>query len=214
MGIIRSLDSIRREYIHDKFNVELAKDNPFEQFDLWFQDNLATNPPEPTAVTIATCGKDMMPSARVVLLKQYDENGFVFYTNYESRKGQELAENPQTAMLFYWDMLERQIRINGNVDKISSEESDKYFQTRPFESKLGAWASHQSASLKSRSILMKDVAKLMMKYPKNVPLPPYWGGYRLVPNEFEFWQGRESRLHDRISYRLLEGIWHKTRLYP
>ena len=214
MGLIHSLASIRREFVHDKFSVGLAKDNPFEQFDLWFQDNINSKPLEPTAVTLATCGLDMIPSARLVLLKEYSENGFVFYTNYGSRKARELSENPKAALLFYWDLLERQIRINGVAEKLSYEESDKYFQTRSYESKLGALASKQSKPLESRNFLLKEVASLMLKYPIKVPLPDFWGGYKLVPNEFEFWQGRESRLHDRISYQLLDGQWQKMRLYP
>ncbi len=214
MALLTSLESLRREYLHDRFNEKTAKDDPFEQFDIWFKENLESKPEEPAAMTLATCGKDMMPAVRAVLVKAYDEEGFVFYTNYDSRKGRDLAENPKASLLFYWDKLERQIRIYGQAEKISREESEEYFQTRSYESKLGAWASRQSSPLKSRESLMRDVAALMIKYPKKVPLPPHWGGYRLLPEEFEFWQGRESRLHDRIAYKLIDRKWKKMRLYP
>jgi pyridoxamine 5'-phosphate oxidase len=148
------------------------------------------------------------------LLKNYDERGFVFFTNYESRKGIELNENPYATLLFFWDKLERQIRIEGSIEKITEEESGDYFQTRDYTARIGAWASEQSKPLSGRFKLMRKVISLMTKYPKEVPLPPFWGGYRLIPDVYEFWQGRQSRLHDRIRYFKDGEIWRKERLYP
>jgi pyridoxamine 5'-phosphate oxidase len=165
-------------------------------------------------MTLSTVSGDCKPSSRVVLLKQFDNSGFVFFTNYESQKGSDLANNPNACLLFFWDSLERQVRIEGTVEKIRPGESDDYFQTRPYTSRIGAWASVQSRQLSGRFELMKKVAVLMAKYPKNVPLPPFWGGYRLKPNSFEFWQGRESRLHDRVKYTLENTVWNVIRLYP
>jgi pyridoxamine 5'-phosphate oxidase len=150
----------------------------------------------------------------MVLLKQYDSRGFVFYTNYESRKGKEIAENPYGSLLFYWDILERQVRIDGKIEKISKEESEAYFKTRPYASRIGAIASMQSEILPSRFTLMRKVAELIMKHPVKVPLPPYWGGYRLQPETIEFWQGRKSRLHDRFLYTKENSKWNVKRLYP
>ncbi len=214
-SFINIIQSLRRDYSKGSFNEGIAKDNPFEQFKIWFEEVLNGDFLEPNAMVLSTATKDGIPSSRVVLLKKIDNRGFVFFTNYESQKGRELSENPNASLLFYWDKLERQVRINGIVEKISSEESDEYFQTRPYLSKIGSWASKQSQTLASRFALMREVAKLTFKFPQYVPLPPFWGGYRLMPSYFEFWQGRESRLHDRISYRLQpNGIWIKQRLYP
>jgi pyridoxamine 5'-phosphate oxidase len=214
MSIISSLADLRRDYNQGEFSERLAAANPFEQFTKWFLDVAKVEMLEPNAMTLATSSNGGKPSARVVLLKKYDSCGFVFFTNYESEKAEQLSENPQASLLFYWDKLARQVRINGICEKVSEIESDDYFQTRPYTSRLGAWASQQSRSLTSRFTLMRKVAALMMKYPKNVPLPPYWGGYRLIPDYFEFWQGRESRLHDRIAYSLENGDWKIRRLYP
>ncbi len=169
---------------------------------------------DPNAVSLCTASAGGRPSCRIVLLKHFDERGFVFFTNFESRKGSDIAENPQASMLLYWDKFERQIRIAGQVEKISVDETREYFDTRPFTSRLGAWASQQSRPLSSRFKLVREVAKYMVKYPKNVPVPPHWGGYRIIPDTFEFWQGRESRLHDRFEYRLIDGDWKIERLYP
>lgn len=213
--IIKVLQSLRRDYTQGKFDETTAKDNPFEQFREWFNDVLQANFLEPNAMVVSTANKEGIPSSRVVLLKMFDEKGFVFFTNYESQKAREIEENPNVSLLFYWDKLERQVRINGKAEKISTEESNEYFQTRPYLSRIGAWASRQSQPLKSRFTLMREVAKLTMKYPFEVPLPPFWGGYRVVPFYFEFWQGRPSRLHDRIAYTLQsDGVWAKQRLYP
>jgi pyridoxamine 5'-phosphate oxidase len=214
-SLIKVLHSLRRDYTRGKFDETIAKDNPLEQFREWFEEVLKTDFIEPNAMIVSTANKGGIPSARVVLLKKFDERGFVFYTNYESQKAKEIEENPNVSLLFYWDKLERQVRINGRAEKISREESEEYFRTRPYLSRIGAWASKQSKPLKSRFTLMREVAKLTMKFPFDVPLPPFWGGYRVVPFYYEFWQGRPSRLHDRIAYTLQpDGSWIKQRLYP
>jgi len=207
---------IRNEYVKGSFNEDDALAKPEEQFKLWFDDAISAGFKDPNAVVIATADKYGAPSARMTLLKEFDEKGFVFYTNYESKKAADLAENPQAAMLFFWDILERQVRIEGKIEKVSKEESEAYFKSRPYQSRVGAWASKQSKELKSRFTLMKDVAKYLAKFPTgDVPLPEFWGGYRLIPHYFEFWQGRESRLHDRIIYKQNEnGNWEIKRLYP
>lgn len=214
MSLISTLNSLRRDYGKDKFDIENADPNPFGQFKTWFEKAVEAVELDPNAMALCTAGNSRMPTARYVLLKNWDERGFVFYTNYESRKACDMRENPQASLLFFWDVLERQIRIEGTVEKVSAGESEEYFRTRPYESRLGAWASKQSRPLASRFALLREVAGLMLKYPKNVPLPPNWGGYRLVPIAFEFWQGRESRLHDRLQYTLDNGVWKVARLYP
>ena len=214
MDIIQSLNALRRDYSKASFSEKNAYQNPVEQFDHWFNDAINAEMYDPNAMVLATANDKAKPSARVVLLKNYNDRGFVFFTNYESRKGMELAENPQASLLFYWDKLERQVRIDGIVEKITPEESDEYFQTRNYTSRLGAWASMQSRVLKNRFTLLRQVAQVMAKYPNHVPLPPYWGGYRLRPDSFEFWQGRESRLHDRIQYTKKGDSWELVRLYP
>ena len=214
MSESNKLSQLRRDYTKASFNKNNADPDPVEQFRLWFNDAVECQMLEPNAMVLSTASKDGKPSSRVLLLKNFDKSGFVFYSNYESHKARELEENPFGSLLFYWDKLERQVRIEGSISKISFEESNEYFQTRPITSRLGAWASKQSSPLSSRFSLMKDVALLMAKFQNNVPLPPYWGGYRLVPSYFEFWQGRESRLHDRIRYALVDGSWDICRLYP
>ncbi len=214
MSLLDSISGLRRDYTKGKFDISNAEDSPFKQFEKWFADALNTDLVEPNAMVLSTATKDAKPSSRVVLIKYIDERGIVFYTNYNSRKGLEIGENPYASLLFYWDKLERQVRIEGQLVKISQKESEEYFKTRPYESKLGAWASKQSTTLDSRFTLIRRVVKYMQKFKTDVPLPPFWGGYRLIPNYFEFWQGRESRLHDRIAYKLESGNWHKIRLYP
>lgn len=215
MELFENIANLRRDYLKGSFSEKTANENPFEQFKLWFEKMLSAEMLEPTAFILSTSTKDGKPSSRVLLLKQFDEKGFIFFTNYDSRKGNEIEKNPNGAMLFFWDKLERQIRIEGIIEKIPAEESDKYFQTRPYTSKLGTWASEQSSPLSNRFKLIRQVVKYMAKYPLNVPLPPNWGGYRLIPDVFEFWQGRESRLHDRMQYNKNEnGKWIITRLYP
>lgn len=207
-------NKVRRDYKKMSFNESIAKDSPFKQFDIWFKQALDSHFLDPNGFSLSTVNENGRPSSRMVLLKEYDEQGFVFFTNYESRKGKEINDNPFASMLFFWDKLERQIRIEGKIEKVSKQESEDYFETRPYTSRLGAWASKQSQKLNSRFKLMREVVLLMAKYPGDVPLPPYWGGYRLKPDAFEFWQGRESRLHDRIKYELDNGKWMKSRLYP
>lgn len=204
----------RRDYKKMSFNENNAAESPYDQFKIWFDQALDSGFLDPNGMSLSTVSKNGRPSSRMVLLKEFDNNGFVFFTNYESRKGIEIAENPYAAILFFWDKLERQVRIEGKIEKISEEESYNYFKTRPYTSRLGAWASKQSKHLTSRFKLMREVAILLAKYPKEVPLPPFWGGYRLKPDAFEFWQGRESRLHDRIKYELINNHWEKKRLYP
>jgi pyridoxamine 5'-phosphate oxidase len=190
--------------------------NPIKQFAIWFKQAEAAVPILPNAMTLATATREGTPSARVVLLKDFDEGGFVFYTNYESAKGKELDENPVAALCFYWSELGRQVRITGTITKTSREESEAYFHTRPIDSQLGAWASNQSEVISSRTALEDKMEEMLNKYEgRRIPLPPYWGGYRVAPIEFEFWQNRESRLHDRIRYRLDHtGQWMIERLAP
>jgi pyridoxamine 5'-phosphate oxidase len=190
--------------------------SPFKQFEIWFRQAEAAVPILPNAMTLATATKDGTPSARVVLLKDFDENGFVFYTNYESAKGKELDANPVAALCFYWSELGRQVRITGTIARTSREESEVYFHTRPIDSQLGAWASNQSEVIAGRAVLEAKMEEMSTKYEGRViPLPPYWGGYRVTPVVIEFWQNRSSRLHDRIRYRLVDGArWVVERLEP
>jgi pyridoxamine 5'-phosphate oxidase len=191
--------------------------NPLQQFNLWFKQALAADLIEPNAMTLATASADGKPSARIVLLKGVSEQGFVFYTNYESQKGRELIANPYAALVFLWDKLERQIRIEGKVEQLSSAESAEYFHSRPKASQLGAWTSNQSQVIASREVLERKLASLQKQYPDDatIPLPEHWGGFRVVPNRLEFWQGRPSRLHDRLVYDLeADGNWSISRLAP
>ena len=190
--------------------------SPFKQFEIWFKQAEAVVPILPNAMTLATATKEGTPSARVVLLKDFDESGFVFYTNYDSAKGKELDENPVAALCFYWSELGRQIRISGTVTKTSREESEAYFHTRPIDSQLGAWASDQSEVIAGRGVLEAKMEEMSTKYEDRIiPLPPYWGGYRVAPVVIEFWQNRSSRLHDRIRYRLVDRTrWVVERLAP
>ncbi len=193
-----------------------ADPNPFRQFATWFADAQAANIPDPNAMTVATATPDGRPSARIVLLRGYDERGFVFYSNYESRKGQELATNPVAALIFFWPALERQIRVTGAVAQASRDETDRYFRGRPRGSRLGAWASPQSAVITGRAEVEDRLHGLEQQYPgDDIPTPPHWGGYRVAPDAFEFWQGRPSRLHDRLRYtRQPDGSWRIDRLAP
>lgn len=211
-----SLADLRRDYALRGLSESDVDADPFKQFQAWFSDALAAPLIEPNAMVLATATKDGRPSARAVLLKGFDERGFVFYTNYESRKGQELAENPWAALVFLWEELERQIRIEGQVEKCSAEESDAYFRSRPLGSRLSATLSHQSQVISSREVLERRLEELMVENANgDVPRPPFWGGYRLSPTSIEFWQGRPNRLHDRLRYRLLnDGSWLIERLSP
>ncbi|MDO8549823.1 MAG: pyridoxamine 5'-phosphate oxidase [Ignavibacteria bacterium] len=188
--------------------------NPFKQFEIWYQEILKSDVKEPTAMTLATASKKGFPSARTVLLKEYDEKGFLFFTNYESRKGKELIENPAAELLFYWMDLQRQVRISGKVEKTDREDSEQYFKTRPLKSRIGAWASKQSEIIPDREYLEKRFSEFEKKFKDDVPLPSNWGGFRLIPERFEFWQGRESRLHDRICYLKKNKEWEIVRLSP
>ena len=188
--------------------------NPIKQFASWYDEVLAKGISDVDAMTLATATKDARPSARVVLLKSFDDSGFVFYTNYLSRKARELNENPQACLLYYWSSFWRQVRIEGAVERVSATESEEYFQSRPLGSKLGAWASNQSEVVDNRETLEGRFLELQKRFGENVPRPAHWGGYRLKPNAIEFWQGRDNRLHDRLRYRLQDGVWLIDRLGP
>lgn len=211
-----SVADLRKDYTFQGLKETDVDTNPFKQFQIWFDQALAAQLLEPNAMTLATTTKDGKPSARIVLLKGFDERGFVFYTNYESHKGQELAENPQAALVFWWAELERQVRIEGRVEQVSEQESDAYFHSRPFNSRLGAWASQQSQVIENREVLELNWQELQTQYEnRDVPRPPHWGGFRVIPTAIEFWQGRSSRLHDRLLYRCIDdGSWIIERLSP
>jgi len=209
------LAALRRDYALATLDERDVDTDPIRQFERWFADAAAARVPEPNAMTLSTATRDGVPSARIVLLKGVDANGFAFYTDYRSRKGAELAENPLAALTFLWKEIERQVRITGSVSRVSTEESEAYFRTRPPGSRLGAWASHQSAVLASREELEARVRDVAVRFPDgDVPLPPHWGGFRIAPDEIEFWQGRPSRLHDRLLYRRGEHDWEICRLSP
>lgn len=212
----KTVADLRKDYTLEDLSETDIDSNPFIQFKKWFAQALAAQLPEPNAMTLATATPDGKPSARMVLLKDFDERGFVLFTNYNSHKGQELAANPQAALVFWWAELERQVRIVGRVEKISSEQSDSYFEMRPPNSRLGAWASNQSEVIERREILAQRLQEFQSKYEnQEVPRPPHWGGYRVIPQEIEFWQGRPSRLHDRLLYTHLDdGSWKIERLSP
>jgi pyridoxamine 5'-phosphate oxidase len=212
---MKGIENLRKSYERAELDETHSASAPLQQFEHWLHDALTAKLPEPTAMTLATVGTDGRPSTRVVLLKGCDARGFVWYTNYESRKGRELAANPQAALQFHWVELERVARIEGRVEKTSDEESDAYYRTRPLDSRIGAWASPQSRVITSRAHLVAEAARFGAKYLLDPPRPPHWGGYRLVPDAFEFWQGRRSRLHDRLRYTLqADGTWRRQRLAP
>lgn len=209
------LSEMRENYMRSGLSEAEAGDDPFRLFQSWFDAALAGQLPEPNAMTLATVGEDRKPSARTVLLKGLDDRGFTFFTNYDSRKGRELEANPFAALVFLWQPLERQVRVEGVVEKVTAKESDDYFVNRPLGSRLGAWASRQSDVISGREYLEAQHKALMAKYPDgNVPRPDFWGGYRLFPEMFEFWQGRPSRLHDRIRFRHSPTGWIRERLSP
>ncbi|MBL7974928.1 MAG: pyridoxamine 5'-phosphate oxidase [Candidatus Kapabacteria bacterium] len=209
------LQNLRRHYKMHTLDESNVAASPFSQFHTWFNEALHAELPEPNAMTLATATPDARPSARVLLLKGFDEQGFVFYTNYLSRKGEELAANPHACLLFFWVELERQVRIEGTIAKVSRQESDEYFQSRPHGSRLGAWSSEQSSVVPNRQALEQRYADVVERFGENpVPLPDFWGGYRLTPTYFEFWQGRENRMHDRIAYTQHNNLWNVERLSP
>jgi pyridoxamine 5'-phosphate oxidase len=216
MMMDRNIADLRKDYTLQGLSETEVDPNPFIQFKRWFDQTLAAQLVEPNAMTLATTTREGKPSARMVLLKGFDERGFVFFTNYNSQKGQELAENPQASLVFWWAELERQVRIFGRVEKISDAESDEYFYSRPLNSRLGAWASNQSQTIESRAVLEQRLQELQTKYQnQDVQRPQHWGGFRTIPLEIEFWQGRSNRLHDRLRYtRLDDNNWKIERLSP
>jgi len=209
------LGHLRKSYERDTLEETQASSEPLKQFEQWMKEALASGVvPEPNAMTVATVSPEGRPSTRVVLIKAFDARGIVWYTNYHSRKGRELAGNPFAALQFHWVEMERVVRIEGRVEKVSDAESDAYYASRPLDSRLGAWASPQSEVISSRAVLVANAAKAAAQHGLNPERPPHWGGYRLVPDRWEFWQGRKSRLHDRLSYRLVDGQWLRERLAP
>ena len=205
----------RIHYRRGELGVETAARDPFEQFRVWLDEALRTDGiVEPNAMSVSTVGANGRPSARIVLLRQWDLRGFVFFSNYESRKGAELTVHPHAALLFWWGALERQVRIEGAVERVLDVESDAYFATRPRGHRLAAWASRQSAVVPDRETMERAIAETDLRFPGEVPRPPFWGGYRVVPDRFEFWQGRPNRVHDRIAYERADGGWTLARLSP
>jgi len=208
------LAELRKSYERDELDEASCADDPLRQFETWLEQAIKAQLPEPNAMTLATVGPEGRPSTRIVLIKGLDARGVVWYTNYDSRKGRELAGNPHAALQFHWVELERVVRIEGGVEKVSAAESDGYFASRPLDSRIGAWASPQSQPIASRAVLVANAAKVAARHGLSPPRPPHWGGYRLVPDRWEFWQGRPSRLHDRVRYSLEAGRWVRQRLAP
>ena len=209
-----NIADLRKSYEKAELSEDASHADPLQQFDQWLQQAIAAQVPEPNAMTLATVGSDLRPSTRIVLIKGYDARGIVWYTNYQSRKGRELAGNPFAALQFHWVELERVVRIEGRVEFTSAEESDAYFHSRPLDSRIGAWASPQSEVIEGRSVLVANAAKYGAQFLLKPPRPPHWGGYRLVPDVIEFWQGRPDRLHDRLEYARTKLGWEKRRLAP
>jgi len=210
----QAIADLRKSYERAELSEDASHPDPLGQFEQWLNEAIAGELPEPNAMTLATVSSDLRPSTRVVLIKGYDARGIVWYTNYDSRKGRELAGNPQAALQFHWVELERVVRIEGRVEKVSAQDSDTYFHSRPLDSRIGAWASPQSEVIAGRSVLVANAAKFGAQFLLQPPRPPHWGGYRLVPDRWEFWQGRRSRLHDRLRYTLQSGSWLRERLAP
>ncbi len=211
----KDIAHLRKNYERAELDESASHANPLQQFGKWLNEAISAEVPEPNAMTLATVGSNLRPSTRIVLIKGFDERGIVWYTNFESHKGRELAGNPFAALQFHWVELERVVRIEGLVEKVSDEESDAYFHSRPLDSRIGAWASPQSEVISGRSVLVANAAKYAAKFLLQPPRPPHWGGYRLKPDNWQFWQGRRSRLHDRLRYRLDgDGEWVRERLAP
>ena len=208
------LDDLRKDYSRATLDEHEVDRDPLVQFQLWMEEAIAAQALEPTAMTLSTIDARGRPSGRIVLLKGADPRGFVFFTNYGSRKGRDLAAHPVAGLTFLWKELERQVRVEGAVEKVSKEESQAYYDTRPLGSRIGAWASPQSERIADRAWLEKRWKELTRKYGETPPLPAHWGGYRVLPDHYEFWQGRRSRLHDRIAYDLEGGAWKVSRLAP
>jgi pyridoxamine 5'-phosphate oxidase len=210
-----NIADLRKSYEKAELSESASHADPLKQFERWLNEAIQGEVPEPNAMTLATVGSDLRPSTRVVLIKGYDERGIVWYTNYHSRKGHELAGNPFAALQFHWVELERVVRIEGVVEKVSDAESDEYFHSRPLDSRIGAWASPQSEVIDSRTVLVTNAAKYGAQFLLKPPRPPHWGGYRLKPDHWQFWQGRKSRLHDRLRYTAqADGGWLRERLAP
>ncbi|MBA4213825.1 MAG: pyridoxamine 5'-phosphate oxidase [Polaromonas sp.] len=210
-----NIADLRKSYEKAELSESASNADPLLQFSKWLEEAISSEVPEPNAMTVATVGSNLRPSTRVVLIKGYDERGIVWYTNYASRKGQELAGNPFAAIQFHWVELERVVRIEGAVEKVSDAESDEYFHSRPLDSRIGAWASPQSQVIEGRTVLVTNAAKYGAQFLLQPPRPPHWGGYRLKPERWEFWQGRKSRLHDRLRYTAQgDGGWLRERLAP
>jgi pyridoxamine 5'-phosphate oxidase len=210
-----SIADLRRDYALARLDEANVSTDPIAQFERWFAEALEAKVMEPNAMALATATREGSPSVRMVLLKGVDQRGFAFFTDYRSQKGVELSSNPRAALVFYWSELERQVRVTGRVSTIAPEETEAYFRTRPLSSRLGAWSSHQSQVIPDRAVLEEKARQVAQRYPgEDVPLPPYWGGYRITPEIIEFWQGRQSRLHDRIRYRRDSEAWGMERLSP
>lgn len=210
-----NLADIRQDYAKKELSPEDCLDDPVAQFQIWLEEAIQSEVPEPTAMHLATVGADGRPSARLVLLKGVEDGQFLFYTNYQSRKGRELAANPFVSLTFFWPELERQVRVEGRATQVDPAVSDAYFASRPLASRIGAWASEQSCEIPGKSLLVKRAAEFGVRFALGVPRPPHWGGFAVVPDRLEFWQGRPSRLHDRVLYRLQEdGLWTRARLAP
>ena len=210
----REIADIRKDYKLKSLSEKEVSSNPYDQFGIWWKEAIESNLEEVNAMTLSTASKEGRPSSRIMLLKGYDEKGFVFFTNYNSRKGGEILETPFVSLLFFWKELERQVRIEGSIEKLEDSYNDEYFYSRPVGSRIGAWASKQSSVLKNREELENNVIKYTQEFGDSVPRPAHWGGYRVVPDKIEFWQGRSSRLHDRVVYNLDNNVWRINRLSP